>query len=228
VEDFVLASAGSLPPRHQVGYPIGSYFNKRIVSAQINAAGNPINVMCDDAKGGSVPCANAPFVFLGRTSPKIEGAVTNSFTLFKNIRFTGLVDFKRDYVKIDGSQRFRCVVNRRCREWYYPQEYDPTVIASLKGGTDALPSGYLNDASYVKLREISVSCTLPENLNRMARVSRATIGVAGRNLHTWTSYPGLDPEASFLGGSRGGGFAFFDQTTNPQATQWVLSVNLGW
>ena len=228
VEDFVLASDGSLPPRHQVGYPIGSYFNKRVVSAQITAAGTATNVMCDDAKGGSVPCATAPFVFLGRTSPRVEGAVSNSFTLFRNLRLTGLVDFKRDYVKIDGSQRFRCVVNRRCREWYYPQEYDPTVIASLKGGTDALPSGYINDASYVKLREISVAYTIPENLNRMARVSRATIGIAGRNLHTWTNYPGLDPEASFLGGSRGGGFAFFDQTTNPQATQWVLSVNLGW
>ena len=228
VEDFVLASAGSLPPRHQVGYPIGSYFNKRVVSAQITAAGTATNVMCDDGKGGSVACASAPFVFLGRTSPKIEGAVTNSFTLFKNIRLTGLVDFKRDYVKIDGSQRFRCVVNRRCREWYYPQEYDPSVIASLKGGIDALPSGYTNDASYVKLRELSVAYTLPDHLNRMARVSRATVGIAGRNLHTWTKYPGLDPESSFLGGSRGGGFAFFDQTTNPQATQWVLSVNLGW
>jgi TonB-dependent SusC/RagA subfamily outer membrane receptor len=228
VEDFVLASAGSLPPRHQVGYPIGSYFNKRIVSATINAAGNPTNVLCDDGKGGSVPCANAPFVFLGRTTPRVEGAVMNSVTLFKNLRLTGLVDFKRDYVKIDGSQRFRCVVNRRCREWYYPQEYDPILIASLKGGTDALPDGYTNDASYVKLREVSVAYTLPDNVNRMARVSRATIGVAGRNLHTWTKYPGLDPEASFLGGSRGGGFSFFDQTTNPQATQWILSVNLGW
>ena len=228
VEDFVLASAGSLPPRHEVGYPIGSYFNKRIVSAAINAAGNPINVMCDDGKGGSIACANAPFVFLGRTSPRVEGAVMNTVTLFKNFRLSGLVDFKRDYVKIDGSQRFRCVVNRRCREWYYPQDYDPILIASLKGGTDALPDGYTNDASYVKLREVSVAYTLPDNLNRMARVNRATIGIAGRNLHTWTKYPGLDPEASFLGGTRGGGFSFFDQTTNPQATQWVLSVNLGW
>ena len=54
------------------------------------------------------------------------------------------------------------------------------------------------------------------------------IGLAGRNLHTWTSYPGLDPEAFFLGGTRGGNFSLFDQTTNPQATQWVVSLNLGW
>jgi TonB-linked SusC/RagA family outer membrane protein len=228
VDDFVLASTGSLPPRHQVGFPLGSYFFKKVTSAEINAQGNAINVMCDDNKGGSVPCANAPVVYLGRTTPRIEGAFTNSLTLFRDFRVSALVDFKRDYVKIDGSQRFRCVVNRRCREWYFPQEYDPKLIASLKAGTDVLPDGYINDASYTKLREVSVSYTLPETMLKFGGVNRATISVAGRNLHTWTKYPGLDPEAFFLGGNRGGGFALFDQTTNPQATQWVFSVNLGW
>ena len=186
------------------------------------------SVLCDDGKGGTIACGSAPAQFIGRTTPRIEGAVTNTFTLFRNLRVSGLVDFKRDYVKVDGSQRFRCVINRRCREWYYPQDYDPKLIASLKAGTDVLPDGYINDASYVKLREISVSYELPENLNRFGRFSRAVIGLAGRNLHTWTSYPGLDPEAFFLGGTRGGNFSLFDQTTNPQATQWVVSLNLGW
>jgi TonB-linked SusC/RagA family outer membrane protein len=228
VADFVLASAGSLPPRHQVGYPIGSYFFPKVVSATITAAGTATNVLCDDGKGGSVACASAPAVFIGRTTPRVEGSVNNTITLFNNLRLSGLVDFKRDYVKIDGSQRFRCVVNRRCREWYYPQDYDPKLIASLKAGTDVLPDGYTNDASFAKLREISVSYTLPQRYNHFGGFSRAVIGLAGRNLHTWTKYPGLDPEDSFLGGSRGGGFASFDQTTNPQATQWVVSLNLGW
>jgi TonB-linked SusC/RagA family outer membrane protein len=228
VEDFVLASVGAIPPRHQVGYPIGSYFNKRVVSAEINAAGVPINVLCDDGKGGSMACATAPFVFLGRTTPRVEGALTNTFTLFRNLQVSALVDFKRDYKKVNGSLRFRCVINRRCHEWYYPQEYDARTIASLKAGTDVLPDAYINDASYTKLREISVSYTLPWMNNRFGGISRAVVGIAGRNLHTWTDYPGLDPEAFFLGGDRGGNFALFDQTTNPQPTQWVLSVNLGW
>jgi TonB-linked SusC/RagA family outer membrane protein len=228
VDDFVLASTGSLPPRHEVGYPLGSYFFKKVVSATIDASGVPQNVMCDDGKGGSVACANAPVVFLGRTTPKVEGSLSNNLTVFKNFRFGALVDFKRNFVKVDGSQRFRCVVNRRCREWYYPQDYDPALIASLKAGTDVLPSGYINDASYTKLRELSLQYTLPQNFNHFGGFSRAVIGIAGRNLHTWTKYPGLDPEDFFLGGTRGGGFALFDQTTNPQATSWVVSINLGW
>ena len=228
VEDFVLASSGSLPPRHQVGYPVGSVFNKKIVSATINAAGNPENVMCDDGKGGSVACASAPFVFLGRTTPKIEGSFSNTLTLMRSIRLSALLDFKRNYLVVDGSQRFRCTINRRCREWYYPQEYDPKLIASLKGGLDALPDGYMNDASYTKLREVSVQYTLPQRLSSFGRFSRAVIGLAGRNLHTWTDFPGLDPESFFLGGSRGGAFSLFSQTTNPQATQWVVNLNLSW
>jgi TonB-linked SusC/RagA family outer membrane protein len=232
VPDFVLAASGSLPPRHTVGYPLGSYFNKKIVSATINPAlgGKAQDIMCDDGKGGTILCSDpkTPFVFLGRTTPKYEGSFTNSFTVFKNLRLSALVDFKRDYVKVDGSQRFRCVINRRCKEFFYPQEFDPKLIASLFAGTDALPDGYINDASYTKLREVAVQYTLPPAFGRFGHFSRAVIGLAGRNLHTWTKYPGLDPEAFFLGGSRGGGFALFDQTTNPQATQWVVNLNLSW
>jgi TonB-linked SusC/RagA family outer membrane protein len=228
VDDFVLASAGSLPPRHQVGYPLGSYFNKRIVSAELNSLGAAINVLCDDGKGGSIACASAPQVYLGRTIPKYEGSFNNTLTLMKNLRVSALVDFKRDYIKIDGSQRFRCVVNSRCKERWYSFEFDPKVVACVKAGTDVLPNCYFNDASYTRLREIALSYTLPTRLTRFGRFSRAVVGIAGRNLHTWTKYPGLDPEAFFLGGNRGGGFALFDQTTNPQATQWVVNLNLAW
>ena len=228
VPDFVNASAAPLSPRHQVGYPIGSIFHKRIVSAEINAAGNPINVMCDDGAGGSVACGTAPFVYLGRTIPNVEGAWGNSFTLFNNFRVYGLVDFKRGHTKANGSDRFRCVVLDRCRERWYPHEFDPKRVASVRAGTDALPDSYINEASFARFREISVSYVLPASIGRIGRFNRAMITVAGRNLHTWTDYPGIDPEASFLGGIRGGNFSVFEQTTTPPLTQWVFGVNLDW
>ena len=137
-----------------------------------------------------------------------------------------LIDFKRDFVKVDGNTRVRCVVFIRCRENFFPREYDPVRIAGIQAGTDVLPNFYINDASFSKLREVSLSYTIP-NLDRSKfRFSRAIISVAGRNLMTWTKYPGLEPEAMFLGGSRGGGFAVFEQTTTPQTSQWVLTVHL--
>jgi hypothetical protein len=61
------------------------------------------------------------------------------------------------------------------------------------------------------------------------RAARASVSLAGRNLGLWTDYGkrgGLDPEAFFLSGSRGGQ-ALFEQTTMPQLSQWVVTVNLG-
>jgi hypothetical protein len=75
---------------------------------------------------------------------------------------------------------------------------------------------------------VSLSYTLPAINTRFARFNRAVVTLAGRNLHTWTDYPGLEPEAFFLGGTRGGNFGQFEQTTNPQLSSWVLGVNLDW
>jgi hypothetical protein len=86
----------------------------------------------------------------------------------------------------------------------------------------------VNNSSYAKLREVSLSYTLPTINMRFLNVNRAVVTLAGRNLATWTNYPGLEPEAFFLGGTRGGNFGQFEQTTNPQLSQWVLGFNFGW
>jgi TonB-linked SusC/RagA family outer membrane protein len=60
---------------------------------------------------------------------------------------------------------------------------------------------FLEDASYVKLREVTLAYTVPEDL--VARVwsaaQYAVISVSGRNLLTFTDYTGLDPEVSNFG-----------------------------
>jgi TonB-linked SusC/RagA family outer membrane protein len=231
VDDFVLASSGAFAPRHQVGYPVGSYFNKRITSAAFNTGAGTINtatLMCDNGKGGEVLCSAAPLVYLGRTIPTRELNFSNSFTFFTNFRAFALMDFKGGHVRVNGSDRFRCVVQNRCRERWYPTEFDPKRIACVTAGTDALPDCYVNKADFGKLREVSLSYTLPPSVARLGRVGRATVTLAGRNLHTWTDYPGIDPEASFLGGSRGGNFSVFDQLITPTPAQWILGLNIDW
>jgi hypothetical protein len=76
----------------------------------------------------------------------------------------------------------------------------------------------------VKLREISLSYNLPGTFATRVGASRASISVAGRNLHTWTDYPGLDPEASFQGGSRG--FGQWEQDVTPQLRSYLVTLRL--
>ncbi len=66
---------------------------------------------------------------------------------------------------------------------------------------------FVEDGSYVKLRELSVSYTLGEQLMRVAGLNRFANGVKlaliGRNLYTWTDYSGFDPDVT-----AGGDFNF--------------------
>ena len=59
---------------------------------------------------------------------------------------------------------------------------------------------FVEDGSYVKLRELSVSYTLGQKLLAQTGLGRVTSGVKlaliGRNLYTWTNYSGFDPEVT--------------------------------
>lgn len=234
--DFV---TGGFAIRHQVGHPIGSYFEQRVVSAAVLPSGraDSTRVICDNGRGGTMVCAgpdlrygtadDAPEVFLGRSLPRVEGSVSNLFTLWEKLRLYALVDFKTGFYKLDGNMRSRCAIFVRCRENFYPLEFDPKTIAGLQSNGQLIDY-YINNSGYTKLREVSVSYTLPAISTRWGSLNRAVVTLAGRNLFTWTDYPGLEPEAFFLGGSRGGNFGQFEQTTNPQLTQWVLGVNVDW
>ncbi len=212
--------------RHQVGLPVGALFDRRIVSAELNAAGQAINVMCDDGQGGAVACASAPEVYQGRTIPKVEGAFASTLTLFGQVRVYALFDFKRGHRKIDGDTRVRCAFfGGRCRENFYPHEFDPIRIAGIQS-SPAISDWLMDDASFTKFRELSVSYTLPERISGWVGADAASVSLAGRNLHTWTNYGGLEPEAMFLGGTRGGNHGAWQQTMMPQLRQWVTTLNV--
>jgi len=224
IPGFTSVSAGTFL-EHRVGYPVGSWFAKRVVSAQFDASRNATNVMCDDGQGGAVACGSAPTVYLGRTTPNVEGALTATLTLGQRLRVGGLLDFKTGYRKLDGNTRVRCTIFFRCLEDFAPYRSDPIEVAEIQNG---IPDFYINDASFLKLREVSVSYTVPDHWARALNASRAAVSVAGRNLYTWTRYPGLEPEAMFLGGTRGGNFSAWEQADLPQLAQWVVTVNLAY
>lgn len=235
IEGETFVSAGTFV-QHREGYPVGSWFERRVVGAEFNSNGRLIagSEMCDNGAGGTVACANAPAVYLGRPMPEVEASLSSTITLFENLRLYALVDRKSGFHKLDGNLRVRCVLFLRCYENFYPAEYlaeggDPAWLAQTQRG-GAFVNDLIRDASFTKLREVSLSYSLPESLFARIGASRASLTLAGRNLYTWSSYTkgrnrGVEPEASFLGGSRGGSSATWEQNTTPQLTQFVASLN---
>ncbi|HEX8695453.1 MAG TPA: SusC/RagA family TonB-linked outer membrane protein [Longimicrobium sp.] len=228
VEGVEFVSAGTFL-QHREGYPVGSWFERRIVGAQFNPNGQLVagSEICDDGNGGTVACAQAPTLFLGRPTPSLEGAFIPALTLFGNLRLNALFDFKRGHYKLDGDLRVRCVLFLRCRENFYPQEFldQPAWLAQTQRG-GAFVNDLIREASFTRFRELSATYSLPASMTRRFGASHASITLAGRNLYTWTGYSGMDPEASFLGGSRGSGGATWEQNVTPQLQQFVTTVNV--
>jgi TonB-linked SusC/RagA family outer membrane protein len=220
---------------HRVGEPVGSWFHHRVVSATYNDDISIMrqSMMCDNGNGGSVACfgdttdsnlITAPRVFIGRSLPKYEGSISPSLTFLERFRLTGMVDFKLDHFKWDHNERVRCALFVVCIENMNPADYDPVTVAGYRHG-DRFGAEYIQDASFAKLREVSLAYTVPSSFAQRLGASRVSIMLAARNLHTWTSWEGMEPEAMFLGGARGG-FGSLEQNNIPQLTQFVTSFNV--
>ena len=71
---------------------------------------------------------------------------------------------------------------------------------------------YLEDASFIKLRDITVRYSTDASFLRHIGASRMELELVGRNLKTWTDYSGYDPEINMFGLStveRGTDFAVY-------------------
>jgi hypothetical protein len=81
----------------------------------------------------------------------------------------------------------------------------------------------VEDASYVKLREMSVNY----NIGAVAGQGNWTVGVVGRNLYTWTKYRGYDPEVGRSGGTQLGNASLvgIDYFTFPNLRTFTLQVS---
>jgi hypothetical protein len=219
--DFLQASA---IVRHVVGFPVGSWFEKKVVGSTLESNGDVTNVMCDDGTSAhhAIACADAPVVYLGRTLPNFEGSATSTLRFLKNFQLFAMLDTKTGYKKLNGNDRVRCHIFAECESNWFKQGVDPALLGAQT--TSNFYSDIIQDASFLRLREVSVSYSLPERFASTFRATGAQISIAGRNLKTWTKYPGLDPEASFQGGSRG--FGQWEQDVTPQLMQFVTTIHL--
>jgi outer membrane receptor protein involved in Fe transport len=232
IEDLGGLSPIRAPGQNNIaGFPIGGYFAKRVVSADRDpATQGATNVMCDGGPDqGPVACANAPLLYFGTPTPRVTGSVGNTVTLFKRLRLYALVDFKGGNKLNNSLRQLRCsaaIGIGYCDENYHPENYSPVYLSQLDATKTraGLNGVFFEDASFVKLREVSASYTLPESWLARVGVSRAVVTLAGRELHTWTDYQGVDPEVNALASASNS--LSYDQGVIPPLSQLVATINL--
>lgn len=64
-------------------------------------------------------------------------------------------------------------------------------------GVYAVTETNVFDASYVKLRDVTLTYDVPRSFAERLRLSGLQLGVTGRNLALWTDTPHIDPETAF-------------------------------
>lgn len=77
-------------------------------------------------------------------------------------------------------------------------------------------SRFVEDGSYLRLKNVQLGYTLPESISAKAGLSRVRFYLSGSNIFTLTNYTGYDPEV-------GGGV---DYGNYPQARTFMLGLNL--
>jgi hypothetical protein len=82
-------------------------------------------------------------------------------------------------------------------------------------------SQFIEDGTFLKVREISVSYNWSAPFIQRAGFSNVDIRLAGRNLWTQTDYTGIDPEANLGGATSSRGNEYFN---NPQARSIVFTL----
>ena len=90
------------------------------------------------------------------------------------------------------------------------------------GGFGQVDEQFVQDASWTRLREATISYTLPTELLGKTGLEGVTVGITGRNLVLWTDFVGADPDANLTGAGKARGLNYFN---NP-GTRSVL-FNLG-
>jgi len=94
----------------------------------------------------------------------------------------------------------------------------------VNGTTYTTRLGYFVPAQFWKLREVAASMVLPQVANKYLRSQTGSTLVFGvRNVHTWSSFTGVDPEQNY---GVNGNEVTNDFNTFPPPTYFTLRLNL--
>ncbi len=79
------------------------------------------------------------------------------------------------------------------------------------------------DGSWIRLRELTISYSLPSSLFSSGFVKGVNFSLTGRNLFLITDFPGVDPETNLTGASNGIGLDYFNM---PNTKSYGFSVKV--
>ncbi|MFZ0281680.1 MAG: SusC/RagA family TonB-linked outer membrane protein, partial [Bacteroidales bacterium] len=177
-------------------------------------------------------------LIVGSPNPDFTGGF-NNYLEYKGIDMNVLLSFVVGNEVFNGGGRYQSAnadwfdnqTVDQMNRWQNPGDITNVPQARLDGrnGTNN-SSRYVYDASYLRVRNISLGYNLPVTLVSKIKLTGVRVYLGVQNLYTFTKYQGWDPEVNYTGTGRSTqntniiqGYDFY---TAPQARTYTLGVNL--
>jgi TonB-linked SusC/RagA family outer membrane protein len=225
---------------------IGTFTIRQIVGMQYgqllgykykrDAAGNKIF----DANG--LPLRTDDIVPLGSGVYKTTGGFSNDFK-YKNFIVSTLIDFKFgaklfSVTNMDLASRGLTKQTLEGREGGYigdgvsegggkntvavdAQSYWQSIAGD--GAVDDIAEEFTYDASFIKLRNVSIGYTLPQKILKNTPIKGLTFSLVGRNVATLLKHtPNIDPESNLLSDAQQG----VEYNPYPQIRSLGFNINV--
>lgn len=234
-EDAV--SGGTNDTRTVIGKPVGTNFLVRFSHVD-EETGAPVYLDINGEE--TLTWDPKDRVAVGKVLPDAIGGITNTFR-YKGLDLSFLFVYsiggniydsssKRQLGVVDEWNKTPLIFDR----WQEPG--DEATYAKLTLDRTNLGSTtpwintdlWLHDASYARLRNLTIGYTLPRKAVQRMKLTTCRISLTGSNLLTFTNYPGIDPEIArdFENATDRNMSPNISYLTPPQEKTYTLSINL--
>ncbi|WP_282117487.1 SusC/RagA family TonB-linked outer membrane protein [Cellulophaga baltica] len=238
IEPILLNGFTSTSSRAVPGESYGAIFGSRWLRDE-----NGNQLVDDDGLAIADPTSGV----IGDPIPDFTLGLRNTFS-YKNLSLTALIDYREggdvwcgtcgilDYFgvsKTTGELRNGSYVVDGIRQSDGQPNTTAVAYADPAGGLGAnrwvrygfggVAEDYVYDGSFIKLREVALTYSLPTELISKIGLDSFSLTAAGRNLWVQTDYPGIDPETNLTGDSNGIGLDYFNQ---PQTQSYSLAIRV--
>ncbi|SDH41507.1 TonB-linked outer membrane protein, SusC/RagA family [Dyadobacter soli] len=235
------AQENSLTHITQIGKPLGSYYGLVFdgiynTQEEVDASAHLPNTFPGDVRfkdlNGDGLINDFDRTIIGNNLPKFTYGITNTFNV-GNFDFGVSLQGVQDVEVINLTKRsvYRNNASLSNNYWRSPEEPGDgkTWGANNAANNRNISSWYVEDASFLRIRNITIGYKLGKILNgTILKNARAYVNI--QNLHTFTKYSGYNPEVNTTEGDPWISSALtpgMDYGTYPVARTYTFGLNLG-
>jgi len=184
----------------------------------------PGDVKLRDVNGDGKIDPNDDKTIQGQTTPKWIGGLTNTFT-YKNLSLSIFIQtvqgLKRNNSLLGTASDEMGRRNSTTEVGYWTESNPSNEFRSLSKTSNRWGYGFPCDASFTRIKDVTLSYQFPAQITNALRISALTVYASARNLATFTSWKGWDPEADIT--QRGwGGY----ENNYPMTKSYVFGLNV--